>query len=205
MHVTCSHDLSDSDRTTLEDLVLTVRDLMVAAAHTALPATEIGRAIGRISEITDFLEQMRRPGVVRAPFAEPAAARLAGVPVAAGLFNPLGLPFQLHIEPDGDAADAQVIPSSLWEGPPGHVHGGVLSWLFDLVLGMLVQSGGTRSVTATLTVDYLLPTPITEALEVKASLTSRQGRTTYAEATISSGGRVTARATGRFVDIDALR
>jgi acyl-coenzyme A thioesterase PaaI-like protein len=50
------------------------------------------------------------------------------------------------------------------------------------------------SVTASLKIDYLAPTPIGEAMELRAHITERKGRKRVVLCTVRSGGRDCARA-----------
>lgn len=63
-----------------------------------------------------------------------------------------------------------------FEGGPRVAHGGWTAAVFDDVLGRFLTHTGLRSVTATLTVDYLLPVPVEQPLELHLEIASREGR-----------------------------
>lgn len=130
-----------------------------------------------------------------------------------GPWNPMGIGVEVHRR--GDEAVADVTLGWAWEGAPGRSHGGIVAAIFDDVLGYLLTFLQQPAYTGELTVRYLAPTPIDAPLRFRARVTAREGRKidTEAEAYVLEDGlegdlegiRPVARATARFVTIDAYR
>ena len=81
-------------------------------------------------------------------------------------------------------------------------HGGVVSALLDETMGWSpTVFGSTRAmyVTGELTVKFLSPVPVGEEIEVRSRLVEDAGRLAYCEGEIRCGGKVCARAKGKFV------
>ena len=51
----------------------------------------------------------------------------------------------------------------VWEGPPGHVHGGYVAYLYDCVMGHHNIAVGVPGMTGTLRVRFRRPTPLYRA------------------------------------------
>ena len=74
------------------------------------------------------------------------------------------------------AARVRLSCPAAFEGGPRVAHGGWTAAVFDDVLGRFLSHSGVKSVTATLTVDYLLPVPVEQPLELHMEIASREGR-----------------------------
>jgi hypothetical protein len=66
-----------------------------------------------------------------------------------------------------------------YEGPAGHVHGGVCALVLDHVLGATAHQPGRPAVTGTLTIRYLRGTPL-GPLRAEAHVSRSQGVKTFA-------------------------
>lgn len=125
-----------------------------------------------------------------------------GNPVT-GLRNPIAPPLDVRTEPDGRAeADFHCGPA--YEGPPGLVHGGVVSLVLDQVLGHSVGAAGRPGMTGTLTIVYRRGTPLGD-LRVESWVERREGIKTWARAQMIGPDGVTAEADGVFILPRALR
>jgi uncharacterized protein (TIGR00369 family) len=62
------------------------------------------------------------------------------------------------------------------EGPPGHVHGGILTTLLDEAMGTAAWCAGHRVVAANLNVDFRRPVPLGIEVQVVGSVESSEGR-----------------------------
>jgi acyl-coenzyme A thioesterase PaaI-like protein len=90
-----------------------------------------------------------------------------------------------------------------YEGPPGCVHGGVVSLLLDQLLGQSNLEHGVAAMTGTLTVTYRRPTPLLRELSLEASPPELiDGRKYVTRGWIRCGGKVTAEGEGVFVQPD---
>jgi acyl-coenzyme A thioesterase PaaI-like protein len=120
-----------------------------------------------------------------------------------GPFNPMGIAIEVRREGDEAVAAVQLGPA--FEGAPGRSHGGIVAAVFDDVLGYLLTLRQEPGFTGELTVRYLAPTPIRQALEFRAWVVERDGRKLRTEAVATAGDEVVARAHATFVLIEAAR
>jgi acyl-coenzyme A thioesterase PaaI-like protein len=85
------------------------------------------------------------------------------------------------------------------EGPPGHVHGGVVAATFDELLGVAQMAAGAAGFTGSLTVRFHRPTPLHVPITYDARVEAREGRKLTMIATSTDGHRELAEARGVFV------
>lgn len=118
-----------------------------------------------------------------------------------GALNPVAPPIQLRIV--DDCVVGEVIYSAIYEGPPGHVHGGVIAGGFDEVLGYLQLHSERPGLTGKLSVAYRRPTPLNEPLVYRAWIDQIDGRKVHAssELTVAASGVRCATAEGMFVAV----
>lgn len=88
-----------------------------------------------------------------------------------------------------------------FEGPPGHVHGGWVAGVLDHLMGMTHVRTGHPGMTGGLSVRYLKPTPLNQAIEVSAQATELDERRTEVKATMRWGDSTTATAEAIFVRV----
>jgi hypothetical protein len=114
-------------------------------------------------------------------------------------YNPILPCMELGIDADGVLRGAVTLGLA-YEGPPGCVHGGFLSLLFDQLLGQVNLGHGLPAMTGSLTVRYRRPTPLLTALTLEArppeQIRGRQWRT---RGFVRLGEDVTAEAEGIFI------
>ncbi|TVR21289.1 MAG: PaaI family thioesterase [Nitriliruptor sp.] len=120
-----------------------------------------------------------------------------------GPWNPLGI--GIEVVRDGEAAVAQIVLGTAFEGGPGMAHGGIVAALFDDVLGYLLTLHGIPGFTGELTVRYLRPTPVETPLSLRGWVVERSGRRLRTAAQLHAGDELVASATAVFVEIDAAR
>lgn len=119
---------------------------------------------------------------------------------ACGPEQPDGVRLQLASR--GDHALARVVLDGHLSGPPNTAHGGIPALILDEVLGTTVNLLHQRpSVTGTLTVDYLAPTPIGAPVEAEAWLRETDGRKAFVEGVVRHDGEVTARGEAVFIQV----
>jgi acyl-coenzyme A thioesterase PaaI-like protein len=116
--------------------------------------------------------------------------------VVIGLRNAVAPPLVIHQEPDG-LVWTEFDLGAAYEGPPGHVHGGVCALVLDHVLGATAHQPGKPAVTGTLTIRYLGGTPL-GPLRAEAHVDRVEGVKTFAVGHISDGTGVTVQAEGVF-------
>jgi len=112
--------------------------------------------------------------------------------------NALAPPLSLTGLDDG-SVEGVVTLDLLYQGPPGHVHGGVSAMLLDHALGVANHWAGSSGMTAELTLRYLRPTPLFEPLTVTARQLSVDGSKIRTVGAISTGGRECVTASGLFI------
>ncbi len=117
-----------------------------------------------------------------------------------GHTNPLAPPMVLT-EEDGKNI-GRVTLNDAYVGVPGWAHGGVLAALFDQVLGNVPITLGIPTVTSSLEVRYLRPTPLHVELHFEAWLERQQGRSNIVLGRCLVAGEVSAEATGDFVHLE---
>lgn len=112
--------------------------------------------------------------------------------------NAIAPPLSLIGRADG-SVEGVVVLGMPYQGPPGHVHGGVSALLLDHTLGVANRWAGLSGMTAELTVRFHRPTPLFEPLTVTARQVAVEGRKIHARGSISAGGEVCVSAEGMFV------
>jgi acyl-coenzyme A thioesterase PaaI-like protein len=123
-----------------------------------------------------------------------------------GTLNPQGLHIKSH--PDGEETVCRFEPAPEHMAGPTHVvNGGIIAAVIDChcictaiadayrVAGRALGSEPLLwSVTASMKIDYLAPTPIGAAMELRARVAETKGRKRVVRCSVSSGGRECARA-----------
>jgi uncharacterized protein (TIGR00369 family) len=93
--------------------------------------------------------------------------------------NPQGLRLEFTLassEAGGLTASAEVKLTRLYEGPPGHIHGGIIATLLDEAMSKLNRPLNIVAMTRSLTVDYLRPAPLETTLKLVATHIKKNGR-----------------------------
>ena len=182
-------------------------------------ADEMRRVIARLVVVRPPQEELERAAEAAAAFADrldalPERGRqwevseaglfprdfVAFSPVS-GVSNPLAPPLRLTLEPgdgdDGYRITGEVTFGAAYEGPPGHVHGGLVAAMFDELLGFAQLSPGF---TAYLKVDYRKPTPLNRSLKLLAWVDSIEGRKRLLRGTCTlDDGTLLSEAEGLFI------
>jgi hypothetical protein len=114
-----------------------------------------------------------------------------------GLYNPLALPVRMTWEPPLAIGHARF--GSAYEGPPGCVHGGVISGVFDQVFNVANMQNGVAGPTANLSIDYRSPTPLSRDLVFEGFVDRVEGRKVFTRGRVVHDGQVTAEAQGLFI------
>jgi uncharacterized protein (TIGR00369 family) len=133
----------------------------------------------------------------------------AGHCFGCGPDNPQGLHLHFDIDSSDPAnltATATVNLTRLHEGPPGHIHGGIIATLMDEAMSKLHRPLKVVAMTRHLAVDYLRPAPLGIPLHLIARHISRQGRKLHHAAELRHpNGTLLAKATGLFIAVDPAR
>jgi acyl-coenzyme A thioesterase PaaI-like protein len=117
--------------------------------------------------------------------------------VAIGIRNPVAPPLVVHQEQDGHVWTEFVLGAA-YEGPAGHVHGGVCALVLDHVLGATAHQPGRPAYTGTLTLRYVRATRL-GPLRAQARVQRVDGVKTFAAGEITDDHGVTVQAEGVFI------
>jgi acyl-coenzyme A thioesterase PaaI-like protein len=117
-----------------------------------------------------------------------------------GRANPLAPPMQFAIE--GDRMVADVTFGHAYEGPPGHVHGGIVAAAFDELLGATQALSGSPGMTGRLSVTYRAPTPLHVPLRFDSTLDRVEGRKIFTSGRLFNGETLCAESEGLFISVD---
>lgn len=176
-------------------LTNSVRRLVDTTIRTEVGPETIASVRAKIDEAADQLSQSLMPesfGVQQSV----DGRNLAWGNAVVGVRNALAPPLIVHHEANGRVW-AEATLGAAYEGPEGHVHGGVCAMILDHVLGATAHRPGQPAVTGTLTVRYEAGTPL-GSLRAEAYIDRVEGPKTFIVGHITSSGRVTVRAEGVF-------
>ncbi len=95
--------------------------------------------------------------------------------------------------------------SRRFEGPPGHVHGGIIATVLDEAMGKVNRQKGIVALTRRMSVDYLQPVPLGVKLLAVGWPVSQDGRKHFHAGEIRTpAGIVLARSDGLFIAINPV-
>ncbi|OBI53436.1 thioesterase [Mycobacterium kyorinense] len=202
--------MSEQERGQLEavygPLADSVRRLIDATIRTQVDAAALAEVKNKIDCATEELSAALMPGsfgVRQTADGQP----MAWGNVMIGLRNPVAPPLVVHHGADG-LVWTEFRLGAAYEGPPGHVHGGVCAMVLDHVLGATAHKPGRPAYTGTLCVRYLRGTPL-GALRAEARVDRVEGVKTFAVGHIADARGVTVEAEGVFIhprqNLDANR
>ena len=179
-----------------ESLAESVRRLNDLTIRTEVDEVVALAAKARIEAAVDLLGQATMPGSFGMRQSDDGQGVVAGN-VLIGLRNPVAPPLTVHHEPDGTVWTEFTL-GAVYEGPPGHVHGGICALVLDHVLGATAHQPGRPAYTGTLTLRYRRGTPL-GALRAWARVDRIEGRKTFAVGTIADQEGITVEAEGVFI------
>lgn len=174
-------------------LAASLRALLDTVVRTGADDPELDAAADRIDELA---ERLRRREFVRTVDMTPTSYR-AEMSLVGGISHPFAP--QLRMTQTADGAYGTVRLGPACEGGPGLVHGGVLALLLDYALAWAAAVVAKPTMTGTMTLNFLRPTPLDVPLLVDARVVGSEGRKISVEGTISVDGEVTVSSTGVFI------
>jgi acyl-coenzyme A thioesterase PaaI-like protein len=187
-------------------LAAAMRRVIDRLVATDAPIDELRRAAEELERFATTLDGLPIKSWLEG-FAESATAgdpnALFDMSPLMGLSNPLSPPIDFNLE--GDRVIGRVTFGRAYEGPPGHVHGGLVAASFDEVLGFVQCMTGQPGMTGTLTVRYRSPTPLHKELRFEAWVDRIEGRKTTALGTLTCGETLCAEGEGLFIALDRER
>ena len=199
-------DLSSEDiarlRGIYEPLTDSVRSLVDAAIRTEADAKTVAEVKRVIDAAIARLRERQLDGAFGVRVTESGESMGWGNAVI-GIRNALAPPLFTHRDSEGRiSADFHL--GAAYEGPPGHVHGGVAALILDHVLGEAASPDRQPRFTGTITMRYLRPTKLgplrTEAIRIRS-----EGVKTYCSGHIADAEGITVEAEGVFITPRWLR
>jgi acyl-coenzyme A thioesterase PaaI-like protein len=193
-------DLSTAEVDQLESFLVplaeSVRDLVDATIRTTIDEDRARLAQAHIDKATALLRSSQVEGAAGVHFNAEGRSWHWGN-AAAGLRNPVAPPMLLEHDPSGKVFAALNLGAA-YEGPPGHLHGGMAALLLDHLMGVTASAGRLPSVTGTLTLRYRRATPL-GPVRVEGWIDRHEGYKTYVLAQITDPDGVTVEAEGVFI------
>jgi acyl-coenzyme A thioesterase PaaI-like protein len=187
----------EAERALFEPLTAAVRELVDATIRTLVEREEILSVTEQLDGLAQRLRARELPGGFGVRFTGAGAIRNHGNAVV-GLRNAFAPPLEVGTSREQGSAWSEFELGAPYEGPPGLVHGGVVSLLFDQVLGEAAIAAGVPGMTANLAVAYLRGTPL-GPLRIEARVDRVEGRKVTVSGELSDGEGVTATAEGLFI------
>lgn len=133
------------------------------------------------------------------PLAHSAQNRCFGC----GPANPAGLRLKFLLADDATVVCLTSV-SAAFEGPPGYLHGGIISTLLDEIMSKALRARGVTAMTRKLEAEFLRPVPSETSIRMEGRILHEVGRKHWAEAKIlNEAGEELARGRGLFVEARA--
>lgn len=184
-------------RATYGPLADSVRQLIDATIRTEVDADEIAAVKAEIDAATARLRARQIDGPFGVRFTS-AGDRMPWGNPAIGLRNPIAPPLVMVKNSDG-SMHTDFHLGAAYEGPPDHVHGGMVAMVLDHVLGEVAANDPqSPRFTGTLTIRYLRATPL-GGLHAEGRITRIDGIKAFAAGHVSDAQGITAEAEGVFI------
>ncbi|HWS93258.1 MAG TPA: PaaI family thioesterase [Mycobacterium sp.] len=174
-----------------------IRRLIDVSIRTEADPAVVAAAKSKIDSAADELSATLQPGSFGVQLT-PNGETIAWGNVVIGVRNPVAPPLVIHHEPDG-LVWSEFVLGAAYEGPPGHVHGGVCALVLDHVLGATAHRPGRPAYTGTLTLRYRRRTPLGRPLRAQAHVERTEGVKTFAVGHLADEEGVTVEAEGVFI------
>ncbi|MFL1431563.1 MULTISPECIES: PaaI family thioesterase [unclassified Nocardiopsis] len=188
----------------LRTLVSRVHALIDTVANTEADPDTLAAASAAVEEVTDRLALAPRRQIgtmVRRELPDGDSEFGTITNIVAGDTNPAAPP--LSLVPTADGVYGEVTLDTVYQGPPGLVHGGWIAALLDQAVGTASSLATSPGLTAKLEVNYRRPTPLFNPLEITAEVERTERRKVYVNGRIRVNGEVTAEATAIMVRVEA--
>ena len=183
-------------RTVYQPLADSVRELVDATIRTEVDAAEVASIKAEIDAATARLRAQQIDGPFGVQYTTGGERMSWGNPVI-GIRNPIAPPLVIEHDASG-AAFTDFYLGAAYEGPPGHVHGGVSALVLDHLLGEAASDGDTPRFTGTITMRYLRTTKLGR-LHAEAHIDRSEGVKTYVVGHIADEDGITVEAEGVFI------
>ncbi len=177
-------------------LAQSVRELIDAAVRTEVDETAVSAAKAEIDSATARLRSNQVDGSFGVRYLA-SGERMAWGNAVIGLRNPIAPPLTVHHDPSGKTW-CRFHLGAAYEGPPGHVHGGVAALILDHLLGEAASDGINPRFTGTITLRYVRATRL-GSLYAEAETTRVDGVKTFAAGHLADEKGITVTAEGVFI------
>lgn len=184
-------------RSVYEPLAQSLRRLIDVSIRSEADPVTVASATAKIDCAAEQLSSSLREGSFGLQHSADGQPMVWGN-VVIGLRNPAAPPLVVHHEADGSVW-AEFVLGAAYEGPPGHVHGGVCAMLLDHVLGATAHKPGKAAYTGTLTTRYLRGTRLGRPLRAQAYIDRVEGAKTFSSGHIADDEGITVAAEGVFI------
>ncbi len=120
-----------------------------------------------------------------------------------GQDNPEGMRLRFRFDEGRKRFVGRFRIAKKYQGPPGHVHGGIIATILDEAMGKVNKLRSVIALTRSMEVEYLKPVPLGKPLVVEGWEVRVRGRRHSNAAEIrNEAGDVLARSKGLFIAID---
>jgi acyl-coenzyme A thioesterase PaaI-like protein len=183
-------------RAVYEPLTESVRELIDATIRTEVSADAVAAAKAEIDTATARLRSKQLDGPFGIRFTTDGDQMPWGN-VVIGVRNPVAPPLVVKQSDEGGVfTDFHL--GAAYEGPPGHVHGGVAALVLDHILGAAASSPERPRLTGTITLRYLRVTRLGR-LHAEARITRTDGVKTFTAGHLADDEGITVEAEGVFI------
>jgi acyl-coenzyme A thioesterase PaaI-like protein len=183
-------------------LAESVRGLVDATIRSEADAETVAEVKGLVDAAVARLRERQIPGAFGVRHTT-AGDSIGWGNAVIGIRNALAPPVLTRRDESGRVlADFKL--GAAYEGPPGHVHGGVSALILDHLLGEAASPDRKPRFTGSITVRYLRATPL-GPLHVEAARTRTEGVKTYCTGHIADAEGMTVEAEGVFITPRWLR
>jgi len=193
---TLSPEEAERLRSVFEPLTQSVRELMDATARSDADADTVAAAKAEIESATARLRSKQLEKTWGLRFTT-EGEWLPWTNAVVGLRNPVAPPLTVVLEAT-DYVWSEFALGAAYEGPPGHVHGGVAALILDHALGGAASAPDKPRLTGTITMRYRRMTPLGD-LHVEAAIVRTEGVKTFATGHLADADGVTVEAEGVFI------
>src|ERR1700742_1307665 len=177
-------------------LAESVRALIDAKFRPAMHAEAVAAAKAEIDSATARLREKQTDGSFGVRYLA-SGERMAWGNAVVGLRNPIAPPAGISRHATGKAVVGFHLGAA-YEGPPGHVHGGVAALVLDHLLGEAASDGINPRLTGTISFRYVRATRLGR-LHAEATTTHTEGVKTYAVGHLADDEGITVQAEGVFI------
>jgi acyl-coenzyme A thioesterase PaaI-like protein len=183
-------------RALYEPLAQSVRELIDTTIRTQADADVVAAAKSEIDSATARLRRKQLDGTFGVRYLT-SGERMAWGNAVIEIRNPIAPPVEIHHDDSGKSwCDFHL--GAAYEGPPGHVHGGIAALVLDHLLGEAASDGVNPRLTGTISLRYLRATRLGH-LHAEAITTRLDGVKTFAAGHLADDEGVTVEAEGVFI------